>query len=130
MGVMGIGEMPMAVAQPRMGMGMAMRLARRIPGRMIMAVMDVMVMTMVMGETHMLMLVDMALGQMQPKPGQHQGAGQQKLRGDRLAQDHPRESALFDKPRRANTFGGRRIGTGQGQRHVARAHLIAEDVQQ
>ena len=91
MGVMGIGEVAMAVAQAWMRMGMAMGLARRIPGGMIMAVVDVMMMTVVMGEQHMLMLMNMALGQMQPKPREHQGAGQQKLSGDRLAQDRDGE---------------------------------------
>ena len=64
MGVVGIGEMPVAVAQPRMPMRMAVGLPRRILRRMIMAVMDVMAMTVRVAERSMYMLMGMAFRQM------------------------------------------------------------------
>ena len=64
MGMVGIGEMPVAVAEPRMPMGMAVGLSRRILRRMIMAVMDVMAMTVGVAERGMHMLMSMALRQM------------------------------------------------------------------
>ena len=64
MGMMGIGEMPVAVAEPRMPMGMAVGLPRRILRRMIMAVMDVMAMTVRVVERSMYMLMGMAFRQM------------------------------------------------------------------
>ena len=64
MGMVGIGEMPVAVAEPRMPMGMAVGLPRRILRRMIMAVMDVMAMTVRVVERSMYMLMGMAFRQM------------------------------------------------------------------
>jgi len=64
MGMVGIGEMPVAVAEPRMPMGMAVGLSRRILRRMIMAVMDVMAMTVGVAERPVHMLMSMALRQM------------------------------------------------------------------
>ena len=130
MGVMGIGEMPMAVAQARMRMDMAVGLARRIPGGMIMAMMDVMVMTMVMGEQHMLMLMAMALGQMQPKPRQHQGAGQQKLHGDRLAQDRDGENRADEGGRGEIGACARRADVAQREHEEDEADAIAQEAQQ
>ena len=64
MGMMGIGEMPVAVAQPRMPVRMAVGLSRRILRRVIMAVMDVMAMTVGVAERSMHMLMGMAFRQM------------------------------------------------------------------
>ena len=64
MGMVGIGEMPVAVAEPRMPMGMAVGLPRRILRRVIMAMVDVMAMTVGVAERSMHMLMGMALRQM------------------------------------------------------------------
>ena len=64
MGMVGIGKMPVAMAEPGMPMGMAVGLPRRILQRMIMAVMDVMAMTVRVAERSMHMLMSKALRQM------------------------------------------------------------------
>ena len=64
MGMMGIRKMPVAMAHRRMPMGMAVGLPGRILRRMIMAVMDVMAMTVGVAERGMHMLMSMALRQM------------------------------------------------------------------
>jgi len=64
MGMVGIGKMPVAVAEPRMPVRMAVGLPRRILRRVIMAVMDVMAMTVRVAERSMHMLMGMAFRQM------------------------------------------------------------------
>ena len=64
MGMVGIGEMPVTVAERRMPMGMAVGLPRWILRRVIMAMVDVMAMTVGVAERPMHMLMGMALRQM------------------------------------------------------------------
>jgi hypothetical protein len=64
MGVMGIGEMPVAMAQGLVPMGMAVRLSRRVLRRVVVAVVDVMAVAVSVGERRMQMLMGMALAQM------------------------------------------------------------------
>jgi hypothetical protein len=62
--MVGIGEMPVAVTLWCMPVRMGVGLSRRVPRRVIMAVMDVMAMTVGVGERRMQMLMGMALRQM------------------------------------------------------------------
>ena len=63
-GMVGIGEMPVAVTQRHMPVRMAVGLSGGVRRRVIMAMMDVMAMTVGMGQRRMQMLMGMALRQM------------------------------------------------------------------
>ena len=71
MGVMGIGEMPVTVTQGRVAVRVAVRLALGISRRMRMLMMGIMMVAMGVDQHPVLVLMGMALGQMQPQPNQH-----------------------------------------------------------
>jgi hypothetical protein len=112
MGMMGIGEMAVAVTQADVDMAMEVRLARGIIRPMTVLVVGIMAMTMGMGEQRVLVLVLMALGEMKPQPGQHQRASERELRGERLSEGHNCENGA-DKGR------GGEVGAGPRGADVA-----------
>ena len=93
MGVVRIGEVAVAVAQPDVGVAMAVGLAGRVAGSVVMLVVGVMAMGMGMGKRRMLMLVHMVLRQVKPEAGQHQQARERELDRGRLPEGKHRRIA-------------------------------------
>lgn len=72
MAMMWIGEMRMDMAHWTMGVGMEMRLARRIAGAMFMLVMQIMNMGMRVFKHGVIMVMFVVFGQMQPDTKAHE----------------------------------------------------------
>ena len=79
--------MRMAVHEPRMRMGMRVRLARRIVRRVRMTMVRVVHVAMLVHVRVVRMLVHVALGEMEIKPHRHQPGGGDEDGRHRLAED-------------------------------------------
>ena len=95
-----VGIMGVSVDHRPMTVRMAVRLAWRDAGRMLMLMMSVMDVPMVMLEWFVRMLMAVRFGQMQPEPDRHQDPGDDERRGDRLAEHRDRQRCADERCRR------------------------------
>ena len=102
----------MAMPERRVDVRMAMRLARVDGAVMCMVVMVIVGVAVFVGKFEMLVDVLVAFAEMQPHPESHQGAGQEKLDGDGLAEQGNRHHG-------ADEGRDRKIGAGPGRSEVA-----------
>src|SRR5579862_5218351 len=91
MAMVEIGIMRVAMSEPCMGMGMAVRLARRVAGLMHMAMMSVVNVAVLMRKRLVVMRMLVVLGEMEIEPDRHQHAGDEKRDRQRLAEEEDRD---------------------------------------